>query len=69
MTRARLHAKKEMFVKGSTAGAVLALIPAAILALAGLAQATSYVDELRRLYFGFARRVFRLLGDQGCRIL
>ena len=32
--------------------------------LTGMAEAI----ELRRLYFGFARRSFRVLGDQGCRI-
>jgi NitT/TauT family transport system substrate-binding protein len=43
MTRARFRTKNERSMKSSAAGAVLALIPAAILALAGLAQAKSYV--------------------------
>jgi NitT/TauT family transport system substrate-binding protein len=43
MTTARFRAKKEMSMKSSAAGAVLVLLLAAIPALPGSAQATSYV--------------------------
>ena len=43
MTRARFRAKKEVSMKSSATGAVLVLLLAAIPALPGSAQATSYV--------------------------
>ena len=43
MTTARFRAKKEVSIKSSATGAVLVLLLAAIPALAGLAQAKSYV--------------------------